>query len=255
MPKLRTTARMAVKATSTTDPRKEQQHDSNLKRGSNKVEPPTSTTNSPEDNDLAFYDSSSPLPFAPLDDKVGYSDTGSTSNTNRREDNDANNNDANRTSRNGSDDGSDDERSAEVEDNENNSTTEEEYDNHNNFNNAFLPSLLSCLLLHQNHRGESSDYNSFLSSSVNMRKYLNVEKLLPDITDETRNKSLVSRTMEANDMTTPLDGRYNVVLVSYDELGEEEKSAAVLYPTYSGAPLSEENGSKYKAIPQVLKHC
>ena len=31
---------MAVKATSTTDPRKEQQHDSNLKRGSNKVEPP-----------------------------------------------------------------------------------------------------------------------------------------------------------------------------------------------------------------------
>ena len=238
---------MAVKATSTTDPRKEQQHDSNLKRGSNKVEPPTSTTNSPEDNDLAFYDSSSPLPFAPLDDKVGYSDTGSTSNTNRREDNDANNNDANRTSRNGSDDGSDDERSAEVEDNENNSTTEEEYDNHNNFNNAFLPSLLSCLLLHQNHRGESSDYNSFLSSSVNMRKYLNVEKLLPDITDKTRNKSLVSRTMEANDMTTPLDGRYNVVLVSYDKLGEEEKSAAVLYPTYSGAPLSEEK--KYKAIP------
>ena len=202
----------------------------------------TSTTNSPEDNDLAFYDSSSPLPFAfdPLED----------SNTNQREDNDANNNDANnndakRTSRNGSDD----ERSAEVEDNENNSTTEEEYDNHNNFNNDFLPSLLSCLLLHQNHRGESSDYNSFLSSSVNMRKYLNVEKLLPDITDETRNKSLVSRTMEANDMTTPLDGRYNVVLVSYDKLGEEEKSAAVLYPTYSGAPLSEENGSKYKAIP------
>jgi hypothetical protein len=187
----------------------------------------------------------STLPFNPLGDNGGFSDTGSTSNTNRREDNDANNNDANRTSRNGSDD----ERLAEVEDNDNNSMTEDEYDNYNNFNNNFLPSLLPCLLLHQNHGGESSDYNAFLSSSVNMRKYLNMEKLLPDITDEAGNKSLVSRTMEANDMTTPLDGRYNVVLVSFEKLGEDEKSAAVLYPTYSGAPLSEENGSKYKAIP------
>ena len=129
-----------------------------------------------------------------------------------------------------------------------NPTDNDNDDSPPSFENEFQPRKFSFLLLHKNDPTQwkeymrsmvedkaldsaNNPYNPFLNANMNMRRHLNLAKLLP-ATKSDQEENLVCQTCEGDPFSTPLCGQHTVVLASFESVPDGDKPAAPLYPTY-----------------------